>query len=242
MSDTTVPAAASRLVPELEAIFRTRLRMVAVYGEGVHLGDAGSGSHAGDVHTLVVADSLEVTDLQACAALAGTWAARRLAVPLLMTTGDLARSLDAFPMEFSDIAGRHHTIFGEDLLATLRVRPEDLRRACEAQTRGHALHLREAYVESGAHPRDLARLLKASAPAFRGLLQRLATLGGHAAEAGDRALIDVARAAGADESTVRQLLALATSGSISPGDADALYHSAIAAADALVRHVDAWRA
>lgn len=241
MNDPRVTPAVDRLVLELEGIFRERLSMVAVYGDGIHLGEAAASHGDRAVHTLAVVASLTADDMRACAGLAEHWAARGLAVPLLLTAVDLRRSLDAFPMEFSDIIAQHHTVRGTDLLEGLAVAREDVRRACEVQARSHALHLRESYVECGANPRRLARLVVASAPPFRALLQSIASLAGHANPTDDAALIDMGSAAGLDAVVLRKVVEIAQSGAVGAGDAEAFYLAYAEAAERLVQHVDAWR-
>jgi hypothetical protein len=117
-----------------------------------------------------------VDDFVRLAALASGWERRHLAVPLLLSPGDLARSFDAFPLEFSQILARHVLIMGEDPFAGATIERGDLRRACETQVRSHLLHLREGYLQTGGDPRKVAQLVEGSAVALRALLVNIARL------------------------------------------------------------------
>src|SRR5206468_8406004 len=123
-------------------------------------------------------DSIAMGDLDKCAALFG----RKVPAPLLMLVDELARSLDAFPLELNEIITTRRLITGTDLLAALTVPVEDLRRACEAQARGHLVHLREGYIEAAADRKAVSALVAASVAPFRALVTNVARLDGTTAE------------------------------------------------------------
>jgi hypothetical protein len=241
MSEHLTPPAVDRLVVELQGIFGSRLRSVATYGDAVHLGESPRHEDR-QVHTLVIVDELPPADLRACAGLASAWRRRGLATPLLLASTDLRRSLDAFPTEFAQILEDHATVHGEDPLAGLTVADADLRRACETQARSHALHLRESYLECAAQPKALAGLVAASAAPFRALLAAVGRLHGEHGPMDDGAATRVAARAGLDAGIIRQVFAAATGQSLAAADAEAIFPLYLAAAEDLVRHVDAWRA
>jgi hypothetical protein len=156
--------ATDTLAEQLREVFGGRLRMVAAFG------------HAS--HTLVVADTVTSGDLVQCATFSAGWKKLGLPPPLVMSVDELSRALDAFPLEFSEILATRKLIAGTDLLATLKVRSEDLRRACEMQARSHLVHLREGYIEAGGNRKAVAQLLEASKTPFRALLSNVARLDG----------------------------------------------------------------
>ena len=53
---------------------------------------------------------------------------------------------------------------------------EDLRRACEAQARGHLVHLREGYIEAAGDRKTVSALVAASVAPFRALVANVARL------------------------------------------------------------------
>lgn len=169
------------LLADLRAVFEARLRSLVVYEAHGVLGDPvaadeGELRHDEHVHTLVVVDDLRHADLARLAPLSKGWAKRGLAVPLMLGAGELRRSLDAFPLEFSQMIARHVVVTGEDPFAGFEVADADLRRACEAQARSHLLHLRQGFVQTDGDPGALARLVAASAIPLRALLVNIARL------------------------------------------------------------------
>ncbi len=222
-------------VTDLQAIFALRLHAVVLYGRHA-AGPAGPGD---PMHTLVMVSELTMTDLEACAARARRWRSNGLAIPLVMALGELQRSLDAFPAEFSAIQAGYRTLFGPDPFDGLTVDTADLRRACEVDARGHLLHLREGLIESGSDPSAMAKLVEASAPALRALLVNLARLDGMAGAspssyASARLGEGHGRALAAVVGTVESPL--------TASDAARDFGRYLAAAEALVTYVDQWNA
>ncbi|MCX6539529.1 MAG: hypothetical protein NT151_11450 [Acidobacteria bacterium] len=241
----TIPEPVIKLLHELDTIFGKRLQSVSIYGgngEAEALTGGAAGEAHGHVHTLVIVESIDASDLRACANLASTWKRRGLATPLLIPGSELARSLDAFPLELGEILAHHRVVFGTDVLAGLTVAPADIRRACEVQARSHLLHLREGYIQAAAQPRELGAIIQASARPFRLLLVSMARLEGVD-------VTDAARFAGHLEATVgltpgvvQQVLAAGGSKGISATDAQSLYPAYIHVVERLVHYVDAWQA
>jgi hypothetical protein len=188
------------LSAQLTDIFASRLKMVAAFGAGAQ--------------TCAVVETLTVDDLGKCAALSAAWKRAGLDVPLLIVHHELARALDAFPLEFSEIIATRRLITGTDLFDGVAVAPEDLRRTCEMQARGHLVHLREGYIEAAGDDGAVARLVSASAVPFRALLANVARL---------------------DGSTVDELMKKLDMSYQTKGFADALR-----AAERLVEYVDRW--
>jgi hypothetical protein len=152
------------LASDLKEVFGDRLRMVAGFG--------------GDPSTCAVVRSLTLDDLKRCAALESKW--RRLGrdVPLFLLEAELARGLDAFPLEFAEIIATRRVVFGADLFDGVSVSKADLRRACEVQARGHVMHLREGYIEAGTDRKAVERLVLAAIAPFRALVTNAARLDG----------------------------------------------------------------
>jgi hypothetical protein len=154
---------------QLKDIFGDRLKMVAAFGE--------------KASTCAVVQSLTLADLDRCAAHAVAWNKAGLDAPLLIVEGDLRRALDAFPLELTEIIATRRIVEGTDLFAEVMVPKPDLRRACEVQARGHALHLREGYIEAAADSRKIAALVAAAVLPFRALVKNVARLDGIAPKA-----------------------------------------------------------
>jgi hypothetical protein len=83
---------ADALLRDLDRVFDGRLQSLGVY-------------HSNDqhdrLHTLAVVDRLTFDDLGACVPLADDWLRRGIAVPLILSAGELQRTLDIFPLEYT---------------------------------------------------------------------------------------------------------------------------------------------
>ena len=157
------------LAADLKEVFGDRLRMIAAFGV--------------DSQTCAVVDNLSLEDLDRCAAFGSKWKKLGLETPLVLDEPDLARSLDAFPLEFSEILATRRLVAGRDLFEHLNVAKGDLRRACEVQARGHVMHLREGYIEAAGDRKAVNRLVAAAIPPFRALVTNAARLDGIAPKA-----------------------------------------------------------
>lgn len=227
--------AAHALVADLRLAFGDRLLSVVAYGAQVEeRGD-------GPLSCVALVRTLGIDDLEACARMAARWERRGVAIPLILPADEFERSLDAFPLEYSEIARAHVQVFGSDPFERLPIAPEDLRRACETQIKSHLLHLREGFIEAAGRPRQVATLVTASAPAFVALLRNVARLTG--SDTLDRAAATHAgaRAAGLPESIVADVLALEQPAAVPTTDPARLFPAYLGAVEQLARAVDAWR-
>jgi hypothetical protein len=242
--------AAESLASDLRVVFGTRLHSVVAYGleESTRAG--------GPVHTMALVERITFEDLIACAPLAATWGRRGLSVPLLLGRDELARSLDAFALEYGAIAASHVLIEGHDPFAGMSIAVADLRRACERQAKGHLIHLREGFLESGADPKAVAALIAASAPAFEAVLVNIARLTADVGLTADTETADLMAArsavAGAEDPATRaadaiglppallnDVRAVRAAGTIV--DPTALLSRYIAATERTWQFVDGWR-
>jgi hypothetical protein len=152
------------LAADLTEIFGDRLKMVAAFGA--------------DGHSCAVVHTLTLEDLRRCAALEPKWKKLGQDVPLFLPEGELARGLDAFPLEFAEIIATRRVVAGADLFDGVSVAKADLRRACEVQARGHLMHLREGYIEAGTDRKAVDSLVAAAVAPFRALITNAARLDG----------------------------------------------------------------
>jgi hypothetical protein len=195
VDDNAVMSATDTLASQLREIFGNRVKMIAEFG-----------AHA---QVCGIVDTVTIEDLDKCAALF----AKDRPAPLLMLVDELSRALDAFPLEFNEIISTRRLIAGTDLLAALTVPVEDLRRACEAQARGHLVHLREGYIEAAGKAKSVTQLVSASDVPFRALVSNIARLDGTSGE------------------QLQIQLGLATTD----------FPAALGSAERLVEYVDRWR-
>lgn len=218
-------------VADLQRIFGARLE--AVVGYGGHAPDWG--------RSLALVASLTTDDLTALAAAAAHWHARGIATPLILPRHEFAQSLDAFPLEYGEIIDNHQVLAGTDPFAGVRIAPRDLRRALEARTASHLLHLRENFVEVAGAPRAVGTLVRESAPNLLAILNRLARLDGAAPASATETAQWAASRVGLDVRVVGDVLAF-TVDADPPVDAMRLFPEYLAAMEALLRAVDTWPA
>ena len=152
---------AESLVADLQRVFGTRLQSVIAYSV------AGTSRENEPLRTLALVERLTFEDLVACAPHVDRWDRIGIAVPLLLTREEFFRSLDVFPLEYGEIIARHVLVSGHNPFADARVADADLRRGCELQAKSHLIHLRESFLETGTDPRQVNRLIAASAAQFR---------------------------------------------------------------------------
>jgi hypothetical protein len=191
--------------------------------------------------SLAFATRIAAGDLTACGVLADTWHREGLAAPMLVTPDEFRRSLDAFPLEYQAILDRHEIIAGRSPFDGCRIAPEDLRRACEAQTRSHLFRLRQGWMDAGDHPAELAEVMRDSAAPLRVLLTNLARLRGGAADTADDLAAFAGREAGMSIDLVRAVLDLETRPDRAPALAVRLPEY-LESLERLWQFVDGWRA
>ena len=156
---------------ELAALCGPALRTLVVYGSaaGPEFDPARS-----DVNLAAVLDPLDFAVLQRAAQWWERWRRQRVAAPLLLSTLELDRSRDVFPLELLDLRQRHRTLAGAELFADVAVDRECVRAECEREAKGKLLRLRALYVELAGSTRELHTLMLDSRKSFlhvmRGLL------------------------------------------------------------------------
>lgn len=186
----------------------------------------------------VFATALTAADLDALSMLTEVWHRSGLATPLLLTSDEFRRSLDAFPLEYQAILDRHVVIAGTPPFAGAEVPREELRRACETQAKGHLVHLRQSWIDAAGHHDDLALRIVGSALPLRVLLTQVASLRGNA---GIDAAAFATETFPAHADILRAVLALESDGVGAKALIPRLFQY-LAACEAIWTFVDEWRA
>ena len=222
------------LARDLDEIFAARLQSLVAYPG--HQAD-------GSVHSCAIVDGLGFRDLVACLPLTESWHHRGIAVPLMLAAGELARTLDIFPLEYSAILADYVVVRGSDPFQGVSIPIDDIRRATEGQAKSHLIHLREAFLESHGETTRIARLIAASAAPLRALLTNIARLqdGADASHLADAALATMAETRiGVSATLVRQVLAASAGGHSMITDPSALLAHYIDASQKIWEYVDRW--
>jgi hypothetical protein len=229
-------SAADTLAADLQRVFGTRLQSVIAY-------NIAGGRDDEPLRTLALVERLTFEDLAACTPHADRWHRIGVAVPLLLTGQEFFRSLDVFPLEYGEIIARHVLVWGRNPFIDARIADGDMRRACELQAKSHLIHLRESFLERGTDPREVTRLIAASARQFRVVLTHITQLadGAPFAAYSDEELADVTeRNIGVPAALVREVLSAQT-GVSTIADPTALLSRYINASARVWDYVDSWR-
>jgi hypothetical protein len=227
------------LVADLRDIFGDRLVSVVAHGPRLQpRRQVSARQTALPANTLALVDRVTHGDLVRMAERAGAWRKQQLAVPLVLSRHEFARSLDAFPLEYGAIIAHHAVLAGPDPFEGLVVGLADLRRALERQAKSHLIHLREGFLETGGRPAEVADLILASAMPFAALAESLARLGGDDVQEPEALGRALARLAGVPSAAVRDVLSLVDDPLLSNDEARRLFPLYLAAVEGLVRYVD----
>jgi hypothetical protein len=221
-----VRRAFDRLAADLRRVFGDRFVALVAYSPGASAAFA----------VAVTAD-----DLDACSALVEGWHRDGLATPLVMSPAEFRRSLDTFPLEYQAILDRHVLVDGRTPFEGCAVDRDDLRRACEAQARGHLIHLRQGWLEAGGHPHELAAVIERSAAPLRALLTSVARLQQKPADTRDDLAAFAEHDAGMPGPLVRDVLDLEQAPERSAALSGRI-REYLTAAERLWRYVDTWQA
>ncbi len=229
----TERAGAEALLRDLARVFGGRLQSFGVYEPN---------DRNGRIHTLAVVDQLTFADLGACVPLADGWLRRGIAVPLILSPGELRRTLDIFPLEYAAIAATFTPIRGAHPFERAVPAAEDVRRALEMQANSHLIHLREGFLESRGEAYAIGGLLASSVAPFRTLLAGIARLidPRHAALRDEQLAAFAEERIGIPSAVVSEVFATASAHHATIADPSALLARYLDAAERVWTFVDAW--
>jgi hypothetical protein len=142
------------------------------------------------INAAVIARALPTSALDAVAKALPTGGRPPRFEPLLLTRGQIEKSLDVFPIEWLEMKERHLLLEGDDVLAMVEVPRTWLRHQCEHELRGKHIQLRQVYVLSASAPAELRRVLHASASSFAALFRTLLRLRGETPPAESQRVVE----------------------------------------------------
>lgn len=127
-----------------------------------------------DVNSIIILKQMDLKFLEAIAPLGKKFGKKKVAAPLIMTPKYIAESLDVFPIEFLNFKLIHHTAHGDEILDTIEINRQDLRRQCEWEIKSKLIGLRQGYLSSQADRQLLSEkfisIITGDIPLFRALL------------------------------------------------------------------------
>jgi hypothetical protein len=158
------------LTGDYQKIFGKDLVSLILYGSAAN-GHYVKGKS--DINLLVVLTSAGMDKLADVLDTVQTWKKSSVAVPLVMTKEFIENSLDCYPIEFLNMKNSHILIYGENVLAPLKFKPEDLRLQIERELKGKLILLRNGYLEAGGSARQIKQLISRSLTAFTSIFNAL---------------------------------------------------------------------
>jgi predicted nucleotidyltransferase len=155
---------------DVQENFADDLVSIILYGSGA-TGEYVPGKS--DLNFLIVLKDASVNSLRRFMKSSLRWRKRRVNTPLFMTESYIRSSLDSYPLEFLDMRANYRLVQGKDVLKDLSFRPDDIRVQCERELKGKALHLHQAYLESGGKSGLLRRIISSSITTFTSIFEGL---------------------------------------------------------------------
>jgi predicted nucleotidyltransferase len=180
----------NQLVERLKKAYGERLKSVILYGSAA-VGD--HNSKFSDLNVLSVLENVTPRELAESESIVHWWREKGNPSPLLLTSEELRRGADCFPMEFYDIRERRRVLYGEDVAASLEIDPRYYRALVEHELRAKVLRLRTKAAGMLHDPELLQRLLADSVSTFCVLFRHALVLAGDEARFGKREIVEQAR-------------------------------------------------
>jgi predicted nucleotidyltransferase len=160
---------------DVKSVFGKDLISIILYGSGA------KGDYVfkkSDINFLIVLTQTGMDQIYTSFQLIKKWRKQHVSVPLFLDKAYLDSSLDSFPIEFLNMKEHHKVVFGQDVLAPIKISKKNLRLQCEAQIKGKLLHLREEFLQTAGDKKQLRKLLSATVPTFASLFIALLTFKG----------------------------------------------------------------
>ena len=139
--------------------FGDRLYSLMLFGSA-----AGGGYIEGksDINTMIILETVGVHDLEVIMETWEDYDRKGFAVPLVFERGHVVTSLDAFPIEFSDMKHRHIVLYGTDPLAEAVIEKTNLRYQCERELKSALVNLRRGFLRTRGKRENIEALLEGS--------------------------------------------------------------------------------
>lgn len=156
---------------EMASLLGADLTAIAVYGS------AASGDYVyghSNINMALLFKTVTVGHLKQIAIPVEKWMLKGFAAPLILTSEDLERSLDVFPLLFQEIRDNHKMIKGDDPFALLKIDRSLLRLQVEQMLKGKVTEARTEFLASGESLKSfeamIAKSFNSLYPVLRGLL------------------------------------------------------------------------
>lgn len=148
-----------KFADRIDKAFGDQLYSMMLFGSA-----AGGGYIEGksDINTIIILESVRVSDLEVIMETWRKFAGKGLAIPLIFERGHVKSSLDTFPIEFSDMKQRHIVLYGADPLDGAVIEKKNLRYQCERELKSMLVNLRRGFLTTNGKRENIEALLENS--------------------------------------------------------------------------------
>ncbi len=155
-------------VEDLKTTHGSNLVSVILYGSAatndVH-------EEISDYDLLVVLHRITPEDLQLAHAAVREWQKMGHLPPIYFTASELKDSADVFPIDFHQMENGRVVLFGEDVLADVKITDQNLRHQIEYELRGRLTRLRKLYIVNCTSSEKILELMVKSLSSFTTLFR-----------------------------------------------------------------------
>ncbi|MEZ5428412.1 MAG: nucleotidyltransferase domain-containing protein [Pyrinomonadaceae bacterium] len=131
-----------------------------------------------DYNLLIALRKITPEDLRKAHACMREWHKLGHPVPVYFTVGELRNAADVFPIEFHFMESARKVLYGQDVLAGLKISDDFLRHQTEYELRSKLIKLRRAYIQASTSTERLADLMANSLTSFAALFRAVLLLHG----------------------------------------------------------------
>lgn len=163
------------LIDDLKAAHGSNLAAVVLYGSAA-AGDFIA--NRSDYNLLIALNSITPRDLRSAQAPMREWRRMGHPVPVYFTVSELQNAGDVFPIEFHQMEKARVVLYGEDVLAEVKISDEYLRHQTEYELRSKLIQLRRRYIPASVSAEKLADLMNDSMSSFVALFRAVLLLHG----------------------------------------------------------------
>lgn len=165
----------SAFIDDLRSTHGANLASVTLYGS------AAAGDFIpdrSDLNILIALRKITPADLRNAHACVREWHRLGHPVPVYFTVSELQNAADVFPIEFHQMEIAHKVLYGEDVLAGLKISDVFLRHQTEYELRSKLLLLRRQYIPASASVEGLTNLMAESLASFAAIFRAVLILHG----------------------------------------------------------------
>lgn len=165
----------AEFIDDLRATHGRNLASVILYGSAAK-GDFVA--KQSDYNLLIALRNITPRDLRNAHASIREWSKLGHPVPVYFTVDELRDAADVFPIEFHEMEAARKVLYGEDVLAGVKISDENLRHQVEYELRSKLILLRRQFIPASESVGALKSLMAESLASFAVLFRAVLLLNG----------------------------------------------------------------